>query len=311
MLLENIFCPVCGETKYRTIFKTSDFRFQAITEIFVVVKCVGCDFIFLNPRPDQNTISNLYSSGFYLNNYSLFYKALNLFYRQEQKVNVNFINRYKPSGKLLDVGCGPGNFISLMQQKGYDVYGIEISKDAKGMIPNALKNRVYEGNLEDLDFPANSFDVVTMLQSLEHMHNLDKIMQNTRRILKPDGILYISVPNAHFFESFLFGPYYFNLDIPRHLYFFTKKTLSKFLIRNGFGGIVFNKINFYEILCTPASMYHSILNFLSSKHIRVNNLFKFLLFIPMVLLRLIIRCVFLFESQNLILVCHKNEKRLS
>ncbi len=309
MLLETISCPVCGKAEYNTIFKSKDFRFQASDESFNIVKCSKCDFIFLNPRPDQDTIEDFYPPGFYKNNYSLFYKALHLFYQLEQKSNVDFIKRHKPSGKLLDVGCGPGNFISLMRQEGYDVYGIEISKDAKGIIPDFLKSRVYEGNLEDIDFSANSFDIITMLQSLEHMHNLDKLMQSIRRILKPDGVLYISIPNAHFFEFSLFGPYCFHLDVPRHLYFFNKKTLKQFLFKNSFRRITFSRINFYEMLCTPASMYHSILNFLSDKNIKVSNLLKSLIFIPAVLIRIIIRSLFLCECQNLILVCNKNEER--
>jgi SAM-dependent methyltransferase len=260
----------------------------------------------LNPRPSQNESTLFYPKLFYQVKDKLVYKIFGVFYRGIQVFSNRIIVRQKKRGRLLDIGCGRGDYLLAMQRKGYDVYGVDISEHIKNFIPDDLKKRVYNKNVEECHFPEEFFDIVTMFQSLEHVSNLNETLGEIRKIIKDDGILYISVPNNNFFEFLLFGPYYYNLEAPRHLYFFTKMTLTRLLTKYEFGGVRFIRNNLFETVSTPASFYHGLINFLDAKNVRLNGFFKAMIFVPLVLFRFILRSLLFFEEQNLKAVCFKN-----
>jgi 2-polyprenyl-3-methyl-5-hydroxy-6-metoxy-1,4-benzoquinol methylase len=234
MELEKINCPLCGSKEQKLLFKSKDFRLKAQQERFGVVRCQKCLFIFLNPRPRQVDI-------------------------------IGFLQDRKPSGRLLDIGAGTGLFLERMESRGYDVYGVEISENAKDHFSTSLKPKIYDRNLEECGFKESSFDIITMFQSLEHVHNFDGLLKEARRILKPDGIMYLTVPNADFCEYRIFGPYAYTLEVPRHLYFFTKQSLRNLLLKNGFIVDRFRRNIMSEFFLAPASVYHGIWNFLTDK----------------------------------------------
>ena len=77
-------------------------------------------------------------------------------------------------------------------------------------------------------------------------------------------------------------------------------------MKNGFSGIRFYRNNIFEIVSTPASFYYGVVNFFNARNIKIHTVFKYLFFISLVLLRLIIRILFLFDDQNLKVICRKN-----
>lgn len=305
MQLENINCPICASIEQKLIFRSRDFRFKKSEQEFNVVKCINCGFIFLNPRPIQKNTAGLYPEVFYYSTYSVYYKIFSLFFEFNQRSVSRFLKRYKKSGKLLDIGCGTGHFIAEMQKNGYDVYGVEVSENAKNFIPESLKNRIYDRNLEDCGFAANTFDIITMFQSLEHVHNLDRLLEEARRLLKPDGVMYLSVPNSGFIEYRLFRPYAYTLDVPRHLYFFTKQTLQKLLLKKGFviDSCLRNIIG--ELFITPMSFYHGFWNHLEDKLMFRNRLIKLPSFIPLFIVGVLTHILFISEPHVLEVSCRK------
>src|ERR1700728_971712 len=91
------------------------------------------------------------------------------------------------SSKLLDIGCGTGDFIWLAQKRGWSVHGIELSQAAVNFAVQLRNLDVVLGEPSELPFGDNSFDVVTALDVLEHVSNPAKVLQNIYRVLKPDG----------------------------------------------------------------------------------------------------------------------------
>ena len=306
MQLEIINCPICDAVEHRLIFKSKDYRFKASDETFNIVRCIKCDFIFLNPRPSQSESAIFYPRIFYQVKDRFVYKLFGVFYRGIQALNNRIVLREKRSGRLLDIGCGRGDFLLSMQRKGYDVYGVEVSGHIKPFIPGVLKNRIFEKKVEECRFPGESFDIVTMFQSLEHIHNLNSLMQEIKRILKPDGLLYFSVPNFNFFEYRILGPYAYTLEVPRHLYFFTKYSLNNLLDKHGFANKHFRRCFIGEFFSTPASIYHGVWYYMHDKLQFKNKTLEIFLYLPLVLLGMLLHVLLVFEGHTLHVTCRKS-----
>jgi predicted SAM-dependent methyltransferase len=93
------------------------------------------------------------------------------------------------------------------------------------------------GNLNKANFPRKSFDLITFSAVVEHLYDPIKTIREGRELLKDDGILMILVPNIESATSQLFGPYWYHLDVPRHLYHFSFRTARKLLKKTGFKSI--------------------------------------------------------------------------
>lgn len=299
MSLDTISCPICGSNRNKVIFKSKDFRLKTTSEIFNIVKCVDCSFIFLNPRPKIDKIGEAYTSDFNKSDQSFLYKIIEPFFRLAQKSTIKMLKRYKKNGNILDVGCGNGTFMLAMQNSGYDVWGVEFNKDAKKYADNSLKGHIFYDDIKECNFPPKNFDIVTMFHSLEHIYDINDLLVEVRRIIKDDGILFICVPDADFFEFRLFGPYNYNLEAPRHLYFFTHDSLRKLLQKRGFTSKRLLNKSIFELILSPASLYHGLWNFLEDKKILINNRVKNITFIPLVIIRFFLCILFIFNRQNI------------
>ncbi|GAB4546807.1 MAG: hypothetical protein Kow0063_41360 [Anaerolineae bacterium] len=124
-----------------------------------------------------------------------------------------------PGGRLLEIGCGSGSFLWKAKQAGWEVTGIEISQQATEHA-KALDLDVYCGTPDTVRLNS-SFDLIRLSFVLEHMHDPLTTLQTVRSLLKPHGRVHIAIPNIGSIVARLFGTYWYDLDIPRHLYWFT------------------------------------------------------------------------------------------
>jgi SAM-dependent methyltransferase len=306
MRLEQLNCPVCNCTMHKLFFETRDFRLKTCDELFKIVKCANCGFIFLNPRPAQEEVVNFYPADFNRESPTWIHRLLSASLSPIRNSIIKILKKYKNSGKLLDIGCGSGRFLSLMQEQGFDVWGCELNANSREFAPRSLAGRIFYKELSECNFPEKSFDLVIMLQSLEHIYAVDKLFQEIKRILKDDGVLYIYVPDSDFFEFSFFGPYYFNLEVPRHLYCFTRNSLGNLLSREGFKVERFFRAHPLEIFTTPTSLYYGIWAYLEDKNISRNKMLKNLTFLPLIIARIILRLFFICDEQNISVACCKS-----
>lgn len=306
MHLEKISCPICDSDDNRETIRSKDFRYNISDETFSVVKCDNCGFFFLNPRPLKLEVFKFYPSAFHQKDSSFFYKLIEPYFKIAQKSTINLLKKYKKVGKSLDIGCGTGGFVMAMLQNGFDAWGIEPNSEAGNFTDNCLTQRIFYKELKDCHFLEKTFDIITCFQSLEHIYDLNELLSGVRRVLKDDGLLYICVPDTNFFEFKMFGGYSYNLEVPRHLYFFTKRSVNDLLLRNGLMVERFLRNAIFEIILTPASFYHSLVYFLNDRKININAPLRYLFFMPAVFFRLMMRILLLFEGQNLKLICNKN-----
>lgn len=137
-------------------------------------------------------------------------------------------------GKILDVGCGLGFTLARYREWGWTPFGVEFSPVAAQHAREILGLPVSQGELLDAKFPSEFFDVVLFQHSLEHFLFPSFELREAHRILKDRGLLVVMVPNAGGLDTRLFGRWWVNWDLPRHLFHFTPATASALLGKTGF-----------------------------------------------------------------------------
>lgn len=140
---------------------------------------------------------------------------------------------FRGCGKILDVGCGGGSYLHRLQQWGWHVWGLEPS-EAGARQAQSLGLDVKRALLEDARFEDEFFDVIRLDNVLEHLPNPKTTLREIHRILKPDGLVYLTVPNTRSLVFWLFRENWYALDAPRHVISYSPPTLKILAEFSGF-----------------------------------------------------------------------------
>ena len=267
MVMEAVRCDLCGEKQYQVVLTLKDQWFEGTpTDEFQMVRCQGCQLLYVNPRPKESDMGKFYPDQYFPFNLSpkkpigkIKQWVMEEFYGYPatesrtlprsirklvsfpdwllRKIKGREILPYVGDGRLLDVGCGAGANLEGYRNEGWDIYGIEINPAAAEAARNRVGDRIHTGSLEHCPYQEEMFDVIVFNHSLEHMFRPITTLQQARRILKPHGMIVIAVPNASSLEARLFGPWWCAWDLPRHLYHFNSRSLSQMLTNAGFSPI--------------------------------------------------------------------------
>ena len=232
-------CPFgCPENDV-TVLSGSD-RLHGLPGVFTVVRCLKCGLMRTNPRPRQDSISFYYPDcyGPYQGTKVIKSEETSpkspLWKKLARKVirfHVNTLPDVKP-GNLLEIGCASGAFMHRMLQLGWNVYGIEFSKDAGGNA-QALGLNVHIGPLETAPPPDVLYDLIVGWMVLEHLHNPVLALRRLYEWTKPGCYLVLSVPNAGSLEFKIFEDAWYALQLPTHLFHFSPSTLESLLKMTG------------------------------------------------------------------------------
>jgi len=137
-------------------------------------------------------------------------------------------------GKMLDLGCGSGWFIAAMRDKGWETYGVEISREAAELGRAAAGLNIFSGTLEEAKFPSEFFDYVRANHSFEHIARPGETLDEIHRILQSRGKLLIGVPNIDSLNARVFRQYWWYLGAPVHPFNYSVATLSALLRKHNF-----------------------------------------------------------------------------
>ncbi|OIQ89305.1 putative S-adenosylmethionine-dependent methyltransferase [mine drainage metagenome] len=140
----------------------------------------------------------------------------------------------EPYGKLLDVGCGGGRFLNRMKKRGWQVEGTDFDEQATKKVSKRYDIKTHVGDLVQCALPANSFDVITMSQVIEHLYDPLATLRECLRILKPGGLLVLTTPNTLSLCAAEFGAFWRGWEAPRHLHLFSVDSLHRLTQRAGF-----------------------------------------------------------------------------
>ncbi|GBU28841.1 hypothetical protein R84B8_02403 [Treponema sp. R8-4-B8] len=228
-------CALCGSLIFKPALKCEGFSF---------VKCKDCGLVQRNPQPDKNEILERYSDTYgndYLS-YELENEAAFLKLQQLALKDAGFLKLEKilfaakklraESPSILDIGCATGALLASLRGKGWRVTGVEISPSAI-YAKNERKLDVRNIPLEENNFPDSSFNVILASHLIEHLNEPKTFLEETYRILKNNGNIFITTPDISGFQSRLFGSRW-RSAIFDHLYLFSRYTLSKMLKIVGF-----------------------------------------------------------------------------
>jgi SAM-dependent methyltransferase len=231
MKLENVNCALCGGADSELIFTAPSLRLSGPGNHFDLRRCTKCGLVFMSPRPAPEELAALYQPKFYHSpNQKLVQRIAGLILGE----SVSFVQRHAGPSKLLDVGCGNGSFIQGAARAGFDVYGLEPYQSALPNLPESLRTRVLCAPFESADYPAESFDVITLWHVLEHLSGPVETLKRLRVFLKPGGTLILEVPNIASSEARWLGPHWHNLDLPYHFWHFAPETLQSAVQQAGF-----------------------------------------------------------------------------
>lgn len=248
-------CIVCREKRFSSLFRTRDRMFEVPGQ-FDVKKCQRCGLVFLDPQPSRRILEKHYPRHQYYS-YKGSIKGLSGMIRRFRSYLIK--NYYEPTilsrafsllvqgvpgipkkpnkkpWKVLDVGCGSGDTLMDLKKIGWDAYGLEIDKNAiKLAKERGLVNIKLGGYKKIVNFPDNYFDCIRLYHVIEHIADPRNCLQLIYKKLKPGGEVILGTPNADSVVSKLFGKFWYNLDIPRHLFVFSPKILSKIIKSEGF-----------------------------------------------------------------------------
>ena len=181
-----------------------------------------------SPQPSLENLPKYYESDDYISHTdskrSLFEKMYQIIKSYSVNKKVGLINQYhSQKGKLLDIGAGTGDFLSIAKKAGWEITGIEPNQKAKSIA--IAKNVNFAENLESL--PSQSFDVITMWHVLEHVPDIENQIKTLKRLIKPNGTIIIAVPNYKSFDAKYYGSFWAAYDVPRHLWHFSKTAIEK------------------------------------------------------------------------------------
>ncbi len=209
------------------LFKIKDYSVS--NEYFELKKNLKYGFLETTPLPDISKLSKYYETEEYISHTdakrNLFEKVYHSVRCYAIKNKIALINKEQTKGKLLDVGCGTGDFLFAAKNNGWDITGIEPNEKAR-TIANVKNNNSVLDNTELNKLKENSFDVITLWHVLEHLPNLENDIQIFKKLLKPNGTLIIAVPNYKSFDANYYKEFWAAYDVPRHLWHFSQNSIK-------------------------------------------------------------------------------------
>lgn len=242
------------------------------TEEFSLWTCPECGLVFMHPQPSLEGLLRFYAADYYGNGEAKFDQvtegAVELFVRWRAHLLKGFL---PAGGKVLDVGCGRGNFLARMESLGFDIYGTELTEDSAARSRNKFSERIFTGDLTSLNLKESSFDMITLWHVVEHLRAPQLALKEAWRLLKPGGRIVLAQPNIASFQAALGGTKWFHLDIPRHLFHFSPRSLRHLLEKMGFSVI---RESQYSIEQNPFGLLQSFLNRLGLPQNHLYHLLK-------------------------------------
>jgi SAM-dependent methyltransferase len=253
--LEEAACDYCGTSAAEVVLTGRD-RLHGLPGTFRVVECAQCGLARTDPRPAASSLAAAYPDEYgphqgrtvrareprgllrwsltSFRGYPLGRRWPGLLRWLGAPLAAAVLRRrralrYLPfvgEGRLLDYGCGAGGYVATMAAAGWRAEGMDLS-DAAVAAGRDAGLKLHQGTLPGADLPAGSFDAVTMWQVIEHVRSPLATLKAVRELLRAGGLGLVACPRIDSLPARWFGSCWHDLDLPRHLWHFSLKTLTR------------------------------------------------------------------------------------
>jgi 2-polyprenyl-3-methyl-5-hydroxy-6-metoxy-1,4-benzoquinol methylase len=257
-------CCICESEDASIIGSGKDYEYQTSSHTFLARQCNSCGLVYLNPRPSVSEFKKIYPPDYHSLNFSK--KNFGFVYEMRSRLEtIRFLKLCKnlPDGaRILDVGCGDGFHLNLLHERGKKSWlleGIDLDKRAVEAA-NRSGLRVYSGSVEQITLPQNTYDLIFMIQTIEHVESPPDVLSAIYKLLRKGGRLVIVTDNTgsidfKFFKNHYWGGYHF----PRHWNLFNRSSLTKLALKTGF------QMESLTTIISPVNWVYSIHNILVEK----------------------------------------------
>ncbi len=236
-------CPICGSEECNILFSSANRHGRHVLKpntTFQIGVCEECGLM----GPVNVTVNREYYQTYYPQGYHGSATPQNALFqiwgwvtqkllRNKIRLILKYVRPNRQRIKLLDIGCGTGNFLSQLDENLFDTHGLEPVAEA---VASAKKRgiNVLHGNVPLTPIGQAEYDVVTLWHVLEHIDQPDQALSRIHAALAPEGILVISTPNTRSLACTHGREFWFHLDAPRHLHLFNENNLARLLEKTGF-----------------------------------------------------------------------------
>jgi 2-polyprenyl-3-methyl-5-hydroxy-6-metoxy-1,4-benzoquinol methylase len=228
-------CPICESSRLENFLNVKD-NFLS-KENFSISSCLNCGLKFTNPRPKDDNLSEYYQSEKYYSHSKKKNGFIPWLYQIIKRKNIS--TKYQQivpkgqTGRILDIGCGTGDFLLYCKEKSWIISGVEPDKGARKIAETLLEQEIYSANETD-QWADSTFDIITMWHVLEHVSDLNQQFIELQRLIKEDGKLILALPNFKSYDALYYKENWAAWDVPRHLYHFNKQVISQIASNYGF-----------------------------------------------------------------------------
>ena len=236
MSLETItHCIVCSSENITDFLDCTDHFIS--NESFTISRCKNCGFCFTNPRPFVSNIAPYYNSEEYISHSKTSAGIINRLFHLSRIYTLGYkkriVKKYSSGNRILDYGCGTGEFLQTMKNKGWICSGIEPNAGAR-----ESANQKFDFKISDeagiSKIAEGSLDAISLWHVLEHVYPIKERLISFHKLLSEKGILFVALPNMDSYDAKRYGKFWAAWDVPRHIYHFNPASIKTLMKNYGF-----------------------------------------------------------------------------
>lgn len=211
IIREHLHCLLCDSTKL-----------IALTgyESAYLCRCKNCGFVFSRRVPENKELEEYYGVHYSRTNYLSPITVVRYCELLDE------FEKFRKTNRLLDVGSGCGFLLEIAKDRGWEVYGTELT-DEMIALGNQKGFQMRQGDISSAGFNPEMFDIITCIEVLEHLNNPKEVVEEMFTILRPGGKVYLTTPNFNSLLRYRLKSAYDVIEYPNHLSYYTPKTLRQ------------------------------------------------------------------------------------
>lgn len=229
-------CCICRDDDAEPIAVGEDFEYRTSSDNFLAMRCRSCGLVYLNPRPDVAELARIYPPNYHAFDFSS--ERFGIVYRirrwLEARRALSWCRNLTDDARILDVGCGDGFHLRLLREFGKSSWRLEGVDLSPAAIESATAAglKVHEGRIEELSLLPGTYDLVLLIQTIEHIESPPETLATIRTLLRPGGLLVIVTDNTRSLDfRFFGGRHWGGYHFPRHWNLFNREMQCAVLLK--------------------------------------------------------------------------------